>query len=63
MQEIFRKCFSLLKAMARENALVQQRLFDRLDMLLHIRGAESEMAEALIEVNITAHFTPDSLCG
>ncbi|KAI0213921.1 Inositol 1,4,5-trisphosphate receptor type 3, partial [Lamellibrachia satsuma] len=50
MQEIFRKCFSFLKAMARENVLVQQRLFDRLDLLLNIQGAESEMAEALIEV-------------
>jgi len=49
--------------MARENALVQQRLFDRLNMLLHIKGAESEMAEALIEVKITAYFTPNSFCG
>lgn len=36
--------------MARGNELVQQRLFDRLDMLLNIKGAEPEMAECLIEV-------------
>ncbi len=40
----------LLKVMARGNEAVQQRLFDRLDMLLNIQGAENEMAEALIEV-------------
>ena len=50
MQEIFRKSFRLLKAMARGNVLVQQRLFDRLDILLNIKGAEPELAEALIEV-------------
>ena len=36
--------------MARDNETVQQRLFDRMDMLLNIQGAEPEMAEALVEV-------------
>ena len=36
--------------MARGNEAVQQRLFDRLDMLLNIQGAEGAMAEALTEV-------------
>ena len=47
---IFRQCFTLLKVMARGNALVQQRLFDRLDLILSIKGTEPQMAEALIEV-------------
>ena len=50
IRTIFQKCFTLLKVMARGNEVVQQRLFDRLDMLLNIKGAEPEMAEALIEV-------------
>ena len=37
--------------MARGNEEVQQRLFDRMDMLLNIQGAEGAMAEALTEVN------------
>ena len=48
---IFRQCFMLLKVMARGNGLVQQRLFDRLDLILSIQGTEPEMAAALIEVN------------
>ena len=36
--------------MARGNEQVQQRLFDRLDMLLNIQGAEAKMAECLTEV-------------
>ncbi len=50
IRTIFRKCFALLKVMARGNDTVQHRLFDRLDMLLNIQGAEPEMAEALVEV-------------
>ena len=38
--------------MARGNEQVQQRLFDRMDMLLNIQGAEAEMAEALTEVGL-----------
>ena len=40
-----------MKAMARGNIIVQQRLFDRLDMMLNIIGAEPELALALIEVS------------
>ena len=50
IRSIFQKCFKLLQSMARGNEVVQQRLFDRLDMLLNIEGAQSEMAEALTEV-------------
>ncbi|XP_065833160.1 inositol 1,4,5-trisphosphate-gated calcium channel ITPR1-like isoform X3 [Oscarella lobularis] len=50
LQLIFRKSFRLLQALAHGNPVVQQRLYQRLDQLLTIRGAESEMANALIEV-------------
>ena len=36
--------------MARGNEVVQRRLFDRMDILLAIEGAENQMAEALTEV-------------
>ena len=36
--------------MARNNKLVQGRLFDRLDMLLSKKGAEQELAECITEV-------------
>ena len=36
--------------MARGNAVVQSRLFDRLDRLLMVHGAEAELADALTEV-------------
>ena len=51
VRNIFQKAFELLKAMARGNPTVQQRLFDRLDILLNIQGAESQMAQALVEVS------------
>ena len=38
--------------MARNNKLVQGRLFDRLDMLLSKKGAEQELAECITEVSI-----------
>ena len=44
-----------MKAMARGNPVVQERLFDRLDMMLGIVGAEAEMAVALIEVGSLGH--------
>ncbi|XP_070537450.1 LOW QUALITY PROTEIN: inositol 1,4,5-trisphosphate-gated calcium channel ITPR3-like [Ptychodera flava] len=50
LQEIFKKCFELLRVMARGNDIVQIRLYDRLDVLLNIKGAEAEMARALTEV-------------
>ena len=39
-----------MKRLARENQVVQQRLFDRLDLLLSKEGAAPELAEALTEV-------------
>jgi len=48
---VFKRCFTLLKLMARGNELIQKRTFDRLNMLLSIEGAVPEMADALIEVN------------
>ncbi|XP_077987360.1 inositol 1,4,5-trisphosphate-gated calcium channel ITPR1-like [Glandiceps talaboti] len=50
LQEIFKKCFTFLKVMARGNDVVQMRLYDRLDVLLNVKGAEAEMAAALTEV-------------
>jgi inositol 1,4,5-triphosphate receptor type 1 len=50
LREIFRQCFCFLQAMARGNTEVQSRLFDRLDKLLMVRGAEAELADALTEV-------------
>ena len=46
----------LLNVMARDNETVQQRLFDRMDMLLNIKGAEPEMADALVEVWLDGPF-------
>jgi hypothetical protein len=40
----------LLRSMARNNHMVQGRLFDRLDMLLSKEGAAAELAECLTEV-------------
>ncbi|XP_070538210.1 inositol 1,4,5-trisphosphate-gated calcium channel ITPR3-like [Ptychodera flava] len=50
LQNIFKKCFELLRVMARGNDVVQRRLYDRVDVLLNIKGAEAEMARALTEV-------------
>ncbi|KAK3094787.1 hypothetical protein FSP39_006217 [Pinctada imbricata] len=50
LRKTFQKTFILLKMMARNNKLVQGRLFDRLDMLLSKEGAGQELAECLTEV-------------
>nr|XP_006825393.1 PREDICTED: inositol 1,4,5-trisphosphate receptor type 1-like [Saccoglossus kowalevskii] len=50
LQAIFKKCFAFLQVMARGNEIVQKRLYDRLDVLLDVKGAEAEMAKALTEV-------------
>ena len=50
IRTVFKKAFLLLRSMARHNEVVQRRLFDRLDMLLSIEGADKEMAAALTEV-------------
>lgn len=47
---MFQRTFTLLKLMARNNKLVQGRLFDRLDLLLSTEGAGEELAECITEV-------------
>ncbi|CAH1239566.1 ITPR1 [Branchiostoma lanceolatum] len=49
-QLIFKKCFKLLRVLARGNEIVQLRLFERLDDLLKVKGAEVEMAKAITEI-------------
>ncbi|OAF66980.1 hypothetical protein A3Q56_05306, partial [Intoshia linei] len=46
---LFEKCFELLKALAMNNHVVQNILFERLEFILNIKGAEKLMAETLIE--------------
>lgn len=50
IKSIFENSFVLLKSLARGNETVQRRLFDRLDKILEIEGAEPQLADALIEV-------------
>lgn len=52
MKATLQASFRLLKAISRGNAAVQGRLFDQLDFLLRVKGAEIEMAEAVMEVRI-----------
>ncbi|XP_065924757.1 inositol 1,4,5-trisphosphate receptor type 2 isoform X5 [Magallana gigas] len=49
-RRVLQRAFTLLRLMARDNKLVQGRLFDRFDMLLSKSGAEQELAECLTEV-------------
>ncbi|XP_033730119.1 LOW QUALITY PROTEIN: inositol 1,4,5-trisphosphate receptor type 2-like [Pecten maximus] len=49
-RRIFGRTFILLKLMARLNKLVQNRLFDRLDLLLKVQGVEVELAECIAEL-------------
>lgn len=46
-----KKCLKLLKALAHGNDLVQMRMFERLDNLLHIKVVESDLSIALKEVS------------
>ncbi len=48
--ELLRYAFRFLKALSRGNPDVQQRLYDRLEFLLAIRCAESELGETIGEV-------------
>ncbi|XP_036355381.1 inositol 1,4,5-trisphosphate receptor type 3-like [Octopus sinensis] len=50
MKEVFRKTLYLLRLLAKENNTVQTHIFDRLDVLLDVRVAESDLAVALKEV-------------
>ena len=49
-RRVYQLTFTLLKLMARQNKIVQGRLFDRLDVLLSKEGASAELAECLTEV-------------
>lgn len=51
LQTVFKMAFDLLRVMARGNPVVQRRLFDRLDLILGVKGAEPEMANALKEAS------------
>jgi len=51
MKQTLQTSFKLLKAISRGNSVVQARLYDRLDFLLKVKGAEPEMAEAVTEVS------------
>ncbi|XP_064599288.1 inositol 1,4,5-trisphosphate receptor type 1-like [Liolophura sinensis] len=52
MREVFKKTFTLLKLLIRENDKVQTRMYGYLDKLLDIRGVESELAVMLKEIFI-----------
>jgi len=45
--------------LAWDNPEVQQRLFDRLDSLLAVEGAETELAMALAQVHKRLAFTAE----
>lgn len=50
MKTIFRKGFLLLKGMTRGDKNMRETMFDHIDDMLAVKGAESEMALALQEV-------------
>lgn len=52
MRQVLANTFLLLKYLTKSNETVQERLFNRLDMLLLIEGAEQELAEVIREVFI-----------
>jgi len=50
LRMIMIRCVRLLKALAKDNDLVQRRIYDRMDLLLRVKGFESEIALLLQEV-------------
>ena len=46
----FLKPSTHLQVMARDNAQVQNRIFERIDLLLEVQGTHSELAVMLTEV-------------
>lgn len=50
LREIFGLCFKVFGLLARQNPVVQERLFDRLDFLIDVEGAEKAKARALCSV-------------
>ena len=49
-RQVIRKSLTLLRAMAMNNADVENRIFESLDFLLSIEGAESELGQLISEV-------------
>ena len=55
LQQVRQKSFLALKALAHDNPVIQNRLYDRMFELLNVQGADKELAMALVEV-------PNILC-
>jgi len=51
------KCVHLLKALAKDNDLVQRRIYDRMDALLRLKVIESDIALLLKEVIVANQYT------
>eukprot|EP00117_Sycon_ciliatum_P048000 scpid3078/ scgid34229/ Inositol 1,4,5-trisphosphate receptor type 1; IP3 receptor isoform 1; Type 1 inositol 1,4,5-trisphosphate receptor len=50
LRAIFQKCFCFLQVMARANAPVQERIFERMDKLLEVPGCPQELGICMAEV-------------
>lgn len=50
LRNLFRKTFTMLKCLAKENPMVHRRLFEHIDLFLGINGCVVEMTELLVEV-------------
>ena len=57
VQVIMKKTLRLLKSLARGNEPIQQRIYERLDTLLKIKGVEADLAIALKEVGFSSQVT------
>lgn len=51
LRKVLQNALICLKMFARDNNEVKDRLMNRLDLLLDVKGAESELAIALTEVS------------
>ena len=56
LQEVRRKSFLALKALAHDNPTIQNRLYNRMFELLNVQGADKELAMALVEVCFQIFF-------
>ncbi|XP_075250138.1 inositol 1,4,5-trisphosphate-gated calcium channel ITPR2-like isoform X3 [Convolutriloba macropyga] len=50
LQQVRQKSFLALKALAHDNPVIQNRLYDRMFELLNVQGADKELAMALVEI-------------
>ena len=57
MHGVFVTAVQLLRTLARQNSLVQRRLFDRFEALLHTNGIEKEVALLLRDVSLSINLT------